>query len=46
MFWRPVKSKVARGDRSIVLASVSKSSAGLSETRLEGIELKLRLRAR
>lgn len=39
MFWRLVKSKLARGERSIVLASVSKSSAGLSETRLEGSEL-------
>ncbi|TKS65597.1 Transcription factor COE3 [Collichthys lucidus] len=39
VFWSRVKSKLACGERSIVLASVSKSSASLSETRLESIEL-------
>lgn len=41
-----LETKLARGERSIVLASVSKSSASLSETRLEGSELKMRLLAR
>uniref|UniRef100_A0A665ULB9 IPT/TIG domain-containing protein n=1 Tax=Echeneis naucrates TaxID=173247 RepID=A0A665ULB9_ECHNA len=46
VFLELVKSKPARGERSIVLASVSKSSPSLSETRLEGSKLEMLLRAR
>lgn len=45
-FWSAVKSEAARREPFIVLASVSKSSTSLSETRLDGSELNPRLRAR
>ncbi|MEQ2203829.1 Transcription factor coe3, partial [Xenoophorus captivus] len=38
-FWRAVESGATRRERFIVLASVSKSSTSLSETRLDGSEL-------